>query len=169
MPLRGRARRGDGATASADGTVAGVSTAPALRLQRVIGNRATSRLLAREPAAAPHATVQIGKLSPITITGGNADGWAAKKDLDRLEVTSDKGRHSAELAKLSDDHTVVPSLKVTTPLVDQSGQYVGYGSVEIEFVNAKIKAYAADGKSESWTAADFEAVHRRTVSHRIGN
>jgi hypothetical protein len=141
---------------------------PVLRLQRQIGNRATGRVLAREPATKDQGSVKIGKLPPIKITGGNAGDWAAKRDSDTLEVTSEKGRHSDGLERLAKDRTRIPSLTVTTPIVDQSGQNLDSGSVEIEFVNARIKGYTVDGKGETWSAVDFDAVHRKTISHKTG-
>lgn len=63
--------------------------------------RATGQVLARAPATKDHGKVQIGKLTAITIVGDNAAEWAAKKDPDTLEITSQKGRHSAQLERLS--------------------------------------------------------------------
>jgi len=139
-----------------------------LRLQRTIGNRATAQVLARTPATKDQGTVQIGKLAAIKIVGGNADKWAARKDPDTLEITSEKGRHSAGLERLAKDGTKNPTLTVTTPMVDQSGQNLDYGSVKIEFANARIAGYTVDGKQETWRAVDFDAVHRTTISRKSG-
>lgn len=168
MAPRAQNRSSDRARASADAPVARRSADPVLRLQRMIGNRATGRVLARAPATKDQGTVQIGKLPAIKIVGGNAGEWAAKKNPDTLEITSEKGKHSPELERLSNDRSTVPSLKVTTPMVDQSGQHLDFGSVEIEFVNARIAGYTVDGKLETWRAVDFEAVHRTTISHKSG-
>jgi hypothetical protein len=143
-------------------------TNPVLGLQRMIGNRATGQVLARTAATKDQGTVKIGKLPAIKIVGGNAGEWAAKKDPDTLEVTSEKGKHSAELERLAKAGGRIPSLKVTAPMVDESGQHLDYGSVEIEFVNARIKGYSVDGKIENWRAVDFEAVHRTTISRKTG-
>ncbi|QEC49551.1 hypothetical protein FSW04_19565 [Baekduia soli] len=168
MAPRARSRSSDVARSGAAGPHARRPADPVLRLQRMAGNRATAQVLARQPATKDYGTVRIPKLPAIKITGGNAGDWAAKKNPDTLEVTSEKGRHSAELERLAKERTRIPSLRVTTPMVDQSGQHLDYGSVEIEFVNARITGYAVDGKTETWRAVDFEAVHRTTVSHKTG-
>ena len=54
------------------------------------------------------------------------------------------------------------------PRTDQSGQHLDFGSVEIEFVNARITGYARDGKVETWRAVDFDTVHRTTISRKTG-
>jgi hypothetical protein len=168
MAPRDRYRSTDVAPRSAPAPLARRSADPVLRLQRKIGNRATGRVLARTPATKDEGTVQIGKLPAIKIVGGNAGEWAAKKNPDTLEITSEKGKHSDELERLSKDRTKIASLKVTTPMVDQSGKHLDYGSVEIEFVNAHITGYTVDGKLETWRAVDFEAVHRTTTSRKSG-
>jgi hypothetical protein len=122
----------------------------------------------RAPVTKDQGTVRIGKLPAIKIAGGNAGEWAAKKNPDTLEITSEKGEHSAELEGFSQDGSKIPSLKVTAPIVDQSGQNLDFGSVEIEFVNARITGYMVDGKLETWRAVDFEAVHRTTISRKSG-
>jgi hypothetical protein len=142
--------------------------APVLRLQQQIGNRATGRVLARSPAKEAQGTVKVGDLPPIKILGGNAGEWAAKKDPDTLEIKSEKGRHSGGLERLSKGHSKIPSLKVQTTMVDPGGQHLDYGSVEIEFVNARVTGYTVDGKLETWRAVDFEAVHRTIISHKSG-
>ena len=141
---------------------------PVQRLQGLIGNRATGQVLARKPATAGQGTVTIPKLPAIAITGGNAGAWAAGKDPDTLEVTSEKGRHSAALERLAKDRTRVSSLKVVVPRTDQGGQHLDFGSVEIEFVNARVTGYALDGTVETWRAVDFEMVHRTTISRKTG-
>jgi hypothetical protein len=139
-----------------------------LRLQRAAGNRATTRILARDEAKTDYGTVQIPKVPAIKLTGGNALDWAAKKDVDKLELISEKAKHSDALEKLAKDRTRIPSLKVTTPMVDQSGKNLDYGSVEIEFVGGHVAGYSVDGKTEKWKLVDFEAVHRTTTSHKTG-
>lgn len=141
---------------------------PVRVLQRAIGNRAMAQVLARTPASTDYGTVQIDKLPVIKITGGNAGEWAAKKQPETLQITSEKGKHSAGLQRLADDKTRIPSLKVVTPAVDQSGQHLDFGSVEIEFVNARISGYTVEGTTESWSAVDFDAVHRKSISHKSG-
>jgi hypothetical protein len=167
MASRAWNRNNDVAPPRADAAVARRSAGPVVQLQRKIGNRATGQVLAREPAIKDQGTVQVGKLA-IKITGGNAGVWAANKNPDTLEISSEKGKHSAELERLSKDRTKIASLKVTSPMVDQSGQHLDFGSVEIEFVNARIAGYTVDGKHETWRAVDFETVHRKTISHKSG-
>jgi hypothetical protein len=162
-------RRGSDITpAGADTAFARRGVNPVLLLQRKIGNHATGQLLARAPATKDHGTLKIGKLPAIKIVGGNAGEWAAKKDPRTLEITSTKGKHSAALERLSKDPSKIPSLKVTTPIVDQSGQHLDFGSVELEFSHARIADYAVDGKLETWRAVGFDAVHRTTISHKSG-
>jgi hypothetical protein len=157
---------GSKVSAGADTAVARRSASPELLLHRKIGNRATGQLLARAPAAKDHGTVHVGKLPAIKIVGGNAGDWT-KNQPNTLEITSTKGRHSAALERLSRDGSKIPTLKVTTP-IDQSGQHLDFGSVELEFSHATIADYTVDGKVETWRAVDFNRVHRNTVSHRVG-
>jgi hypothetical protein len=168
MSPQARNRSGGRSPASADAPIARRATDPVLRLQRKIGNRATAQLLARAPATKDQGTVQIGKLSAIKVVAGNAGEWAAKQNPDTLEITSEKGKHSPELERLSEERITIPSLKVTTSVVDERGEHLDYGSVEIEFVNARITGYTVDGKLETWRAVDFEAVHRTTISRKSG-
>lgn len=167
MPPRIQNRR-DTFPTSADTPVARRSANPVLRLQREIGNRATSQVLARAPAIKDQGTVHIGKLTAIKIMGGNAGDWAAKKEPRTLEVTSRKGKHSAELERLSSRRSKIPGLKVTTPIVDQSGHHLDFGSVEIDFGNPRITGYTIDGQLETWRAVEFDRVHRTTISHKAG-
>ena len=157
---------GEIAPAGTDMPVRRRSTNPALLLHRKIGNRATGQLIARAPATKNHGTVQIGKLPAIKIVGGNAGDWT-KNQPNTLEITSTKGRHSAALERLSKDGSKIPTLKVTTP-IDQNGQHLDFGSVELEFSHATIADYTVEGKVETWRAVDFNRVHRNTVSHRVG-
>jgi hypothetical protein len=168
MARRARYRSSDVAPAGAHAPLARPGAHAVLELQGKIGNRATGQVLARTPATEDQGTVQIGKLPVIKVVGGNAGEWAAKKNPDTLEITSEKGKHSAELERLSKDRSRIPSLKVTTSMVDQSGQHLDFGSVEIEFVNALITGYTVDGRLETWRAVDFEAVHRTTISRKSG-
>jgi hypothetical protein len=168
MSRRARNRSGDRSPASGDAAFARRSADPVLALQRMIGNRATGQVLARAPASKDQGTVQIGKLPAIKIVAGNASEWAAKKNPDTLEITSEKGKHTPELERLSKERSAIPSLKVTISVADESGRQLDYGSVEIEFVNARIAGYSVDGKLETWRAVDFEAVHRTTISRKSG-
>jgi len=163
-----RARRGsDIAATTPDAPVARPSATPVLRLQREIGNRATGELLARAPATKDLGTVQIDKLPAIKILGGNAGDWA-KKQPATLEITSKKGKHSPTLERLSRDGSKIPNLKVTSPIANQSGQHLDFGSVVLEFGNARVTGYTVDGNVEMWRAVDFETARRTTISHKSG-
>src|SRR5215217_3163717 len=75
------------------------SASPVLALQRAIGNRGTTRLLARKGGDGTlENSVRIGKLGPIEITESNIADWIGKKgNADDLIVTTAKGKHSDEL------------------------------------------------------------------------
>ncbi len=103
-------------------------------------------MLARKPSASQKPTIQIGKLA--------------------MEVTSQKGRHSAELERLSKERTRTP-LTLTVAAANESGQELDLGSLAFEFSNARIKGYAVDGKTESWQVGDFDKVHRTKTAHKV--
>ena len=153
---------------NADATVTRRTANPVLGLQRQIGNRATREVLARVPATKDHGTVHVGKLPAIKILGGNADDWASGKDPYTVEITSKRGKHSAGLERMSREKGKIPMLKVTTPIVDQSGQHLNFGRVELEFSNPRIADYTVDGNVETWRAVDFTKAHRTTISHMTG-
>jgi hypothetical protein len=120
-------------------------------------------MLARKPSKNP--TIQIGKLA-IEVAGGNIAAWAAGEVPEALEVTSQKGRHSAELERLAKDRTRIKSLTLTVAAANKSGE-LDLGSLAIEFTNARIKGYAVDGKTESWQVADFAEVHRTKTTRKV--
>lgn len=121
-------------------------------------------MLARKSSENP--TIQIGKLA-IEVAGGNIAAWAANEVPEALEVTSQKGRHSAELERLSKERTRIKSLTLTVAPANKSGQTFDLGSLAIEFTNARIKGYAVDGKTESWQVADFDGVHRTKITRKV--
>ena len=137
---------------------------PVLALQQTVGNRAVGQMLARKSSTNP--TVQIGKLA-IEVGGGNIAAWAAGEVPEALEVTSEKGRHSAELERLSKERTRIKSLTLTVAAANKSsGQVLDMGSLAIEFTSARIKRYGVDGKTESWQVADFDGVHRTKITRK---
>jgi hypothetical protein len=136
---------------------------PVLALQQAVGNRAVGQMLARKPSQNP--TVKIGKLA-IEVAGGNIAEWAANKVPETLEVTSQKGRHSTELERLSKERTRIKSLTLTVAPPNQSGT-LDLGSLAIEITNGRISAYAVDGKTESWVVADFDGVHRTKTTRKV--
>jgi hypothetical protein len=135
------------------------ATNPVLALQQTIGNRAVGQILAREPST--KSTIQIGKLA-IVVAGGNIAAWPntpSDKLPETLEVTSQKGKHSAELEQLSKERTRIKSITLTVAAGNTSGQ-ISVASDAIEFTNARIKRYVVDGKTESWLVVDFDRVNR---------
>jgi hypothetical protein len=136
---------------------------PVLALPQAVGNRAFGQMLARKPSKNP--TIQIGKLA-IEVAGGNIAAWAAGEVPEALEVTSQKGRHSAELERLSNDRTRIKSLTLTVAAANKSGE-LDLGSLAIEFTNARIKGYAVDDKTESWQVADFDRVNRTKTTRKV--
>ena len=137
---------------------------PVLVLQRAVGNRAVRQLLARKTSKGP--TIQIGT-SVIEVAGGNIAAWAANEVPDSLDVTSQKGKHSAELERLSKDGTRIKSLTLTVAAANKSGQELDMGSLAIELTNAHIKGYNVDGKTESWQVVGFDGVHRTKITHKV--
>jgi hypothetical protein len=134
---------------------------PVLALQRLIGNRATTRVLARDKNRAQFKnSIKVGKVGPIEIKGGNLDDWLAKKDPETLVLTTTKGDHSDKLKGMSDDKTRIDTITVTSVVGENS-------IVVITFSHARIKGYAAadgSGKTEDWKVVDFDAVHREKTS-----
>src|SRR4051794_1536933 len=89
-----------------------------LALQRAMGNRDTTRLLARKGdknKGTYENSVQVGKAGPIEITEANLDEWkkGGTDAPDKLTVTSVKGKHSDELKRLADSRERVDVSKVT--------------------------------------------------------
>jgi hypothetical protein len=137
---------------------------PVLALQRMIGNRGATQLLARKGGKVAKSggtfenSVKIGKLGPIEITGGNLADWVAKKDPDTLTVTSTRGKHSDELKRKSESREKIDTIEVTAVIGENS-------FVVITFSHARIKGYTeGDDKTEDWTVVDFDAVHRAKTS-----
>jgi uncharacterized membrane protein YebE (DUF533 family) len=138
---------------------------PVLVLQQAVGNRAVGQMLARKSSTKP--TIQIGKLA-IGVAGGNIAAWAAGEVPEALEVTSEKGRQSPELERLSKERTRIKSLTLTVAAANKSsGDVLDMGSLAIEFTNARIKGYGVDGKTESWQVADFDGVHRTKTTRKV--
>jgi hypothetical protein len=132
---------------------------PVLALQRSLGNRATSQLLARKGAGGNKGTfensVQIGKLGPIEVTQSNIGDWIAhKSSAQDLLMTTATGKHSSDLKQMADGKTKIDSLQVQAIVGENSW-------VIVTFRHAVIRDYTADatGKTEQWKAVDFDAVH----------
>jgi hypothetical protein len=131
---------------------------PVLALQRLIGNRATVQVLARKGGKGTFEhSVKIGKLGPIEIKGGNLGDWVEKKDPEDLVVTTTKGKHSDDLKRMSEGKERIDTIEVQSIVGENS-------FVVIKFRNARIRGYAADGKTEQWKAVEFDAVNRAKTS-----
>jgi hypothetical protein len=142
------------------------SSNPVLALQRSIGNRAVGQVLAREPLRT--GTVQIGAMGEIKVKGSNFEEWAGTAVLDTVEVTSQKGKHSAKLEKLSNERTR-NDVKVTIAPANKAGEELSVGGgTLLEIKDARIKGYAVDADGvETWRVADFEKVARKKITHKV--
>ena len=136
-----------------------------LALQRTLGNRAVGQVLARKTTAAG-PTIKIGKFS-IKVSGGNIDAWAAGEVPEALEVTSEKGKHSAELERMSKEKTRIDSLTLTVAPPNKSNEQLDLGSLVIEITNGRVKNYQLNEKTESWKIVDFDGVHRKKTTRKI--
>jgi hypothetical protein len=136
-----------------------------LALQRSIGNRAVGQVLAREPVRT--GTVQIAGVGQIKVRGGNLEEWAGAAELYTVDVTSQKGKHSAKLQKLCNARTRT-NVKVTIAPANQAGEQLNVGGgIVLEIENARIKDYAVENGVETWRLGDFEKVRRTKITHRI--
>ena len=86
-------------------------------------------------------TVQIGKLA-IEVAGGNIAAWAASEVPDALEVTSQKGQHSAELERMSKDRTRISRSRSRSRRRTSPGRSSTWGRSPSRFTNGRIKGYA---------------------------
>src|SRR5689334_3234953 len=121
---------------------------PVVALQRLIGNRGTTRVLARDKkknAANFARSVQFGKWGPVEVKvgTGNVDEWLGTASPDNLDLTTFKGKHSEELAQLSGSKTRIDKLVLSAV----SGENT---MVTITLSHVLVKDYAEDGKTESW-------------------
>jgi hypothetical protein len=135
---------------------------PILALQRAIGNRATTHVLARKAPGTGtfEHSVQIGKLGPIEITDSNIDAWVSNKDgAADLIVTTAKGKHSQELKRLSESKTKIDTIAVSSITGQNSWVIVTFG-------HAQIRGYEEDpsGKTERWKAVGFDTVNIKRTS-----
>lgn len=144
---------------------AGRGLGPVLALQRSIGNRAVTQVLARTPVRT--GTVQIAAIGAIKVTGGNLDEWTGKATPDTVDVTSVKGKHSAKLERLSAGGTRT-DVKVTIAPGNNAGEELSVGGgTLLEFKGARIENYAVSGGAETWRVADFLSAHRTKITHRV--
>ena len=140
-------------------------TNPVVALQRAIGNRAVGQMLARTPARI--GTVQIGGVGTIKVKGGNLEDWAGKGAPDTVELTSERGKHSAKLEKLATDRTRA-DVKVTISPANNAGEELNVGGgTLLEIEGARIKGYVLEDGVETWRLADFENVKRTQITRRV--
>lgn len=132
---------------------------PVLALQRAIGNRGTTRFLARKSknAGTFERSVTIAGLGEIEVKGGNVDVWLAKKLPETLELTTTKGKHSDALKAKADSKEKIDVLTVSV-VMGQNTWMV------ITFKHGRIKGYTDDGKTESWKLVNFDDVHYEQTS-----
>ena len=165
MPERNSDRRRRPGRAQASPSLPGRSSNPILALQRSIGNRAVVQMLARTPVR--KGTVQISGVGKVKVKGGNLEEWAGTAVLDTVEVTSEKGKHSAKLEKLSTARTRT-DVKVTIAPANTAGDELNVGGgTLLEIKDARIKGYSVEDGVETWRIADFENVKRTKISHKI--
>jgi len=138
---------------------------PVLALQRSIGNRAVTQMLARAPATS--GTVHIHGVGEIKVKGGNLEDWTAGEAPDTVTVTSHKGRQSAKLEQLAQAGTKA-DVKVTIAPANQAGEQLNVGGgTLLEITGARVEGYAVEGGAESWRLSGFTNVHRTKVTHRV--
>lgn len=158
-------RRREAEHSQADSSPARRTANPVLALQRSIGNRAVGQVLAREPVRT--GTVQIGGVGQIKVKGGNLEEWAGTATLYTVDVTSQKGKHSAKLQKLCNARTRT-NVKVTIAPANKAGEQLNVGGgTLLEIENARIKDYAVEDGVETWRLGDFENVRRTKITHKI--
>jgi len=138
------------------------SASPVLALQRAVGNRGTTRLIARErnKGTLPNG-VKFGKFPVIEVKEGNLADWSSGKSApDELTVATTKGKHSKELKRLSeskDRKDRIDSLELQTIIGENSW-------LKITIKNGHVRDYSDDGKTESWKLVDFDNVAREKTS-----
>ena len=166
MPERKTDRRREPGRTHAAPSLLRRSANPVLALQRSIGNRAVVRVLARAPVRT--GSVQIGGVGEIKVKGGNLEDWAGKGAPDTVEVTSEKGKHSAKLEKLSNAGTRTNVTVMISPANKAGDDLNVGGGTELVIEGARIKGYAVQDGVETWRVADFEKVARKKITRKIG-
>jgi hypothetical protein len=165
MPEREIDRRRERARAEASPSPLQRAPHPVLALQRMIGNHAVAQMLARAPAT--RSFVHLPGVGDIKVTGGNLGEWAAGGVPETVDLSSRHGKHSAKLEKLAGQHTKA-DVKVTISAETKVGEELNVGGgTTLEITGARVKGYAVEGGEETWQLADFSAVHRTKVSHKV--
>jgi hypothetical protein len=162
-----RARRHEPNRTQAAPSLARRPSNAVLALQRSIGNRAVGQVLAREPTRT--GTVKIAGVGTIKVKGGNLEEWAGTGAPDTVEVTSQKGKHSAKLQKLANDRTR-SDVTVTIGPAHKEGEDLNVGGgIQLDVEGARIKGYSVDADGvETWHLGDFQNVHRTKITHKVG-
>jgi hypothetical protein len=145
------------------------SSEPILALQRSAGNRAVADMLARAPAEkGATGSVEIAGIGKIAVSGGNLQEWTEKGAVfDTVEVTSQKGRHSTKLEKLSKAGTKM-DFKVTIAAAIKEGEELNVGGgTLLNVLDAKVSGYGVDGEAETWRLSDFQDVKRTKVTRKV--
>jgi hypothetical protein len=165
MAQRVSNRRREPGRSQADSSLVRRSSNPVLALQRSIGNRAVGQVLARDVVR--KGTVQIPGVGQVKVKGGNLEDWTGSESYDRVDVTSQKGKHSAKLEKLANAQTR-GNIKVTIADANNAGEHLSVGGgTLLEIENARIKDYAVEGGVETWWVGDFQRVRRTKIVHTI--
>ena len=130
-----------------------------LALQRSAGNQAVSAILARAPAdkdkekeaAATGPTATVASIGTIPLNSVGIDvgrlaggaGGAKQRELPReVSLSSQLGRHSAELARAAASGTPLGDVEIRIPR--------GKTTVVLTVKNAMVSDYRTSGESESW-------------------
>ena len=84
-----------------------------------------------------------------------------------VEVTSQKGKHSAKLRSGPNARTRT-DVKVTIAPPTKAGEQLSVGGgILLEIKDAHIKDYAVEDGLETWRVGDFEQVQRTKITHKI--
>ena len=167
MPKRVIHRRHEPGRAQPAPSLTRHSANPVLALQRAIGNRAVAQVLAREPVRT--GTVQIAGVGKIKVKGGNLEEWDGSDSPDTVELTSEKGKHSAKLEKLANARTRT-DVKVTIAPAGKTGEHLNVGGgTMLEIKGARIAGYSVADGVETWRLVSFTNVKRTKITHKIGS
>ena len=78
-----------------------------------------------------------------------------------------KGKHSAKLERLPTARTRT-DVKVTIAPANKAGDELSVGGgTLLEIKDARIQGYAVEDGIETWRVADFEAVKRTKITHKV--
>jgi hypothetical protein len=165
MPQRVIHRRREAEQGQADPSPARRTANPVVALQRSIGNRAVGQVLARDPVRT--GTVQIPGVGQFKVKGGNLEDWDGTESFDTVELTSQKGKHSAKLEKLAKAATRT-NVKVTIAPANKAGEQLSIGGgTLLEIENARVKDYAVEHGVETWRLGDFQKMRRTKITHKV--